>query len=266
MYSFDYVRPASIAEAVTAAADPDAKVIAGGQTLLPTLRQRLAKPHLLVDIARLPGMKGITRDGATVRIGALTTHAEVAANAELRQAVPGLAALAGLIADPQVRHRGTLGGSLANNDPAADYPAGVLALNATIVTDRREIPADDYFTGLFTTALQPGEIITAVSFTIPDKCGYAKFAQRASRYALVGVFVAKFGAKVRVAITGAGESGVFREGKLESALGRDFKPEAAAKLQVNNQWLMSDLHGSNEYRGSLIPVMTERAVAAALAA
>jgi carbon-monoxide dehydrogenase medium subunit len=264
MYNFDYVRPASIADASAAAQNPDAKFIAGGQTLLPTLRQRLARPAALIDLGRIADLKGIHRNGSAIGIGATTTHAEVATSPVIREALPALAYLAGQIGDAQVRHRGTIGGSLANNDPAADYPAAVLALGATIVTDRRQIPADDYFTGLFSTALQPGEIITGVGFQIPEKAGYAKFAQRASRYALVGVFVAKFGPKVRVAVTGAGESGVFREGKIETALAKDFRPEAASGINVNNQWLMSDLHGSNEYRGALIPVMAERAVAQAI--
>lgn len=265
MYSFDYQRPSSVGDAARAAeSDAEAKILAGGQTMIATLKQRLAKPSTLIDLGGIADLKGIMRDGNAIGIGAMTTHAEVAASPDVREAIPALAALAGEIGDPAVRHRGTIGGSLANNDPAADYPAAVLGLGATIVTNKRQITADDFFAGLFTTSLQPGEIITGVGFPIPEAAGYAKFEQPASRYALVGVFVAKMGGKVRVAVTGCGESGVFRQGNFETALSRDFKPDAISGLAAQARWLMSDIHGSAEYRAALIPVLTERAVKMAM--
>ncbi len=272
MHSFDYVRPASVAEAARALAGTgEAKVLAGGQTLIPTLKQRLAAPSLLVDLGGIAELKGIRKDGSALVIGATVTHAEVARSAEVRGAIPALAKLAAGIGDPQVRHLGTIGGSVANNDPAADYPAAVLGLGATIVTNKRQIEADRYFTGMFSTALEPGEIITAVRFPIPEKAGYAKFEQRASRYCLVSVFVSKgkgglfSSADVRVAVSGAGQNGVFRAGMIEQALKANFAPAALAGITLPADGLMSDMHGSAEYRAALIPVMAERAVEAALA-
>lgn len=265
MYTFEYVRAGSIDDAANISElNPEGRYLAGGQTMIPTLKQRLAKPAMLIDLRTVADLKGIHRGGTAVGIGAMTTHLEVATSAELKTACPALCHLAGEIADPAVRSRGTIGGSLANNDPAADYPAAMLALGATIVTNKRKIPADDYFKGLFTTALEPGELITGVGFQLPEKAGYAKFAQRASRYALVGVFVAKFPTGVRVAVTGAGETGVFRATSLEAALASDFSVAALAGQKVAASGLLSDLHAPADYRAALIPVMTERAVAAAL--
>jgi carbon-monoxide dehydrogenase medium subunit len=262
MYSFDYVRPASIAEAVSAlGGSMDARFLAGGQTLVPTLKQRLARPGKLVDLAGLRELKGVERSGNAIGIGAMTTHADVASSAVVQGAIPALAKLAGGIGDPMVRHRGTIGGSVANNDPASDYPAGVLGLGATIVTNKRQIKADDFFHGLFSTALEPGEMITGIGFPIPEKAAYVKFEQRASRYALVGVFVAKTAGGVRVAVTGAGEGGVFRVPEFEAALSARFAPDAIAGKSVPASGLMSDIHGSAEYRANLIGVLTERAVA-----
>ncbi|MCB1546291.1 MAG: FAD binding domain-containing protein [Hyphomicrobiaceae bacterium] len=263
MYGFSYQRPRSIADAVAALASEEARPLAGGQTLIPTLKQRLARHETLVDLSGLAELKGVHTDGKAVGIGAMTTHAAVAASAEVRAAIPALAALAEAIGDPQVRNAGTIGGSLANNDPAADYPAAVLALGATIVTNKRNIAADDYFTGLFSTALEPGELITAVGFPVPRRAGYAKMAQRASRYALVGVFVAETTAGVRVAVTGAGGSGVYRSKELEAALASNFAAAALSGVTVPAGDLLSDLHASAEYRAALIPVIAERALVAA---
>lgn len=264
MFDFDYVRPASVADAVAAlGAGGERSLLAGGQTLLPTLKQRLANPDALVDLGSIADLKGIRRDGTTLTIGATTIHAEVAASAEVRGAIPALAVLAETIGDAQVRNRGTLGGSIANNDPSADYPAAVLGLGATIITNSREIAADDYFTGLFATALQPDEIITAVRFPVPARAGYAKFAQRASRYALVGVFVSKVASgvgEVRVAVTGAGDGGVFRAASLEKALAISTTPETARGVTVTADGLLSDLHASADYRAALIPEMAARAL------
>ena len=265
MYAFDYVRAGSIADAeATQVVNPEAKFLAGGQTLIPTLKQRLAKPPMLIGLHNVADLKGVYRAGNAFGIGAMATHQDVATSADLRAACPALCHLAGEIADPAVRSRGTIGGSLANNDPAADYPAAMLALGATIVTGQRKIAADDYFKGLFTTALDPGELITGVGFQLPEKAGYAKFAQRASRYALVGVFVAKFAGGVRVAVTGAGETGVFRLPAMEAALSKDFSVAALAGLTVPAAGLMADLHAPADYRAALIPVMAERAVTMAL--
>jgi carbon-monoxide dehydrogenase medium subunit len=264
MYSFEFGRPGSVADAVTAASKSDeARYLAGGQTLLPTLKQRLAKPSMLIDLAKVAELRGIHAQGNGLGLGAMTTHAEVAGSADVKGAIPALADLAGGIGDPQVRHRGTIGGSLANNDPAADYPAAVLALGATIVTDKRQIPADQYFAGLFSTALEPGELITAIGFPKPQKAGYAKLEQRASRYALVGVFVAQTAAGVRVAVTGSGSNGVFRVPELEKALTANFSPDACKGVTVSAADMLSDIHGSAEYRAAMVPVMAARAVAAA---
>jgi carbon-monoxide dehydrogenase medium subunit len=264
MYNFAYHKPASLADAVKIlASDPEARPLAGGQTLIPVLKQRLNKPSQLVDLTGL-GLAGISVSPSLLTIGAMTPHAAVARSAEVRKAIPGLADLASWIGDEQVRHRGTIGGSLANNDPSACYPAAVLALGATIKTDRRSIAADDFFQGMFTTALEPGEIITAVEFPLPvEKSAYQKFRQPASRYALVGVFVAKGPKGVRVAVTGAGQNGVFRVREMEEALAKSWTPEAIASIKVPAEGLVSDIHGSAAYRSHLITVMAKRAVAAA---
>lgn len=240
----------------------DDKFLAGGQSLLGAIKLGLATPEGLVDVRRLPELQGFSVDGKTVRIGAVTTHATVAASADVRKAIPALADLAGRIGDRQVRNAGTLGGSLANNDPAACYPAAVLGLGATIHTTSRTIAADDFFQGLFTTALQDGELITAVSFPIPKAAAWQKFKQPASRFSLVGVFVARLDAGVRVAVTGAGP-GVFRSAELEQALGRDWSAAAARAVKVSADGLNSDLHGTPEYRAALIPELAARAVASA---
>ena len=264
MKDFAYHRPSTLSEAVALlATDDECRPMSGGMTLLPTMKQRLASPKMIVDLAALPGLTGITVDGGSVTIGAMTTHAAVADSAAIRAVIPALGTLAGLIGDPQVRHRGTIGGSVANADPAADYPAAVLGLGATIVTDRREIAADIFFTAMFQTALQPGEIIVAVRFPIPDAAGYDKFKSQASRYALVGAFVARFGSSVRVAITGAGPV-VFRSKDIEDALAANFSPQALARISIAPSGLSSDIHADNEYRAHLVVVMARRAVEQAL--
>lgn len=267
MYQFDYLRPATVDAAASAlASDPEATLLAGGQSLLPTLKQRLAQPTAVVDLGAVDGLNTIRQDGDTLVIGAMTTHADVAGSAEVAAAIPALAKLAGGIGDPQVRHRGTIGGSLANNDPAADYPSAVLALDATIQTNKRSIAADAYFKGLFETALDDGEIITEVRFAKPSFAGYSKIEQRASRYPLVGVFVAKPASnpnEVRVAVTGCGNGGVFRCAPIEAALTANFDGSAARGVAVDPSGLMGDLHGSAEYRAALVSVLAERAVTGA---
>lgn len=264
MYETTYHRASSIADAVRLrAAAGEAKYLSGGMTLIPTMKQRLAGPSDLVDLRHVAELKGISVDGGRVRIGAGVTHYEVASSAELKAACPAICHLASHIGDPHVRHMGTIGGSIANNDPAADYPAAMLGLGATIVTDRREIAADDFFTGLFETALEEGEIVVAVAFDAPERAGYSKFANPASRYAMTGVFVAKGRDGVRVAVTGAGADGVFRHAGLEAALRQDWSPQAAGGVEVDPSGLISDLHGSAEYRANLVKVMAKRAVAAA---
>jgi carbon-monoxide dehydrogenase medium subunit len=266
MYTFDYVRAGSIDDAANIQElNPDARYLAGGQSLVPALKQRLAKPPMLIDLRTVADLKGIHRSGTAIGLGAMTTHREINASQNVKAACPALSYLAGEIADAAVRSRGTVGGSLATNDPAADYPAAMLALGATIVTNRRKILADDYFKGLFATALEAGELITGIGFQQPDQAGYAKMAQRASRFALVGVFVARFGTNVRVAVTGAGEAGVFRVPSMEAALSADFSLAALAGQKVSPVGLMSDLHAPADYRAAIIPVIAERAVAAALA-
>ncbi|AVO37049.1 FAD binding domain-containing protein [Pukyongiella litopenaei] len=260
MYEFEFVKPGTVEEAVAALAAEDAQALGGGQTLIPTLKQRLASPSKLVSLAGIAGMQGISAGDGGVRIGGAATHGAVAAGAG---AYPALAALASHIGDPAVRNRGTIGGSLANNDPSADYPAAALASGATIVTDRREIAADDYFTGLFETALDEGEIITAVNFPIPQAAAYQKFEQPASRFALVGVFVARFADGVRVAVTGASEGGVFRWSDAEAALDAGFSAAALDGLSLSADGMIGDLHGTPEYRAHLVGVMAKRAVAAA---
>jgi carbon-monoxide dehydrogenase medium subunit len=263
MYSVNYHRAASLSEAARLARTGEAKFLSGGMTLIPAMKTRLAAPSDLVDLTHIAELKGITISGGIATIGAATTHAEVAGNAELKAACPAICHLAAHIGDPHVRHRGTIGGSIANNDPAADYPAALLALNATIVTDRREIAAEAYFTGLFETALEEGEMVTAVSFAIPARSGYSKFPNPASRYAMTGVFVAKDNDGVRVAVTGAGENGVFRSAQIEAALSPTFDASALAGVSVPSDGLMSDLHASAEYRANLVVVMAKRAVIAA---
>ncbi len=259
MYDFAFQTPATIADAVKLLADPEARPLAGGQTLIPVLKQRLNKPTTVVDLSRL-GLSGITVSGGTVTIGAMTTHRAVADSADLARAIPALAALAGGIGDTAVRYRGTIGGSLANNDPTADYPAAVLALGATIKTNTRSISADDYFQGMFTTALEPGEIITSVAFPVPEKAGYEKFRNPASRYAMVGVFVARGPAGVRVTVTGAGQNGVFRHAGFEAALAKSWSAAALDGVATPAGDLNSDIHGSAEYRAHLVGVVAKRAV------
>jgi len=260
MYSFDIERPGTVADAVAALGAEEAQALGGGQTLIPTLKQRLASPSKLVSLSGIAEMKGITQEGGTLVIGGGTTHATVARDAG---AYPALAALAGNIGDPAVRNRGTIGGSLANNDPSACYPAAALGSGATIVTNTREIAADDYFEGMFATALEEGEIITAVKFPVPDKAAYVKFEQPASRFALVGVFVSQGAGGVRVAITGASENGVFRWTEAEEALAGNFSGDALSGLSLSGDDMISDLHGTGAYRAHLAGVMTRRAVAAA---
>jgi len=263
MYDFSYTKPASIPAAVQAlGADVEAKALAGGQTFIPVLKQRLNKPSTIVDLSDL-GLKGIAADDKTVTIGAMTTHHQIESSEDVKRLLPGLAKMASWIGDTQVRHRGTMGGSLANNDPSACYPSAVLALNATIHTDRRSIAADDFFQGMFTTALEPGELITAVEFPIAEKSNYEKFRNPASRYAMVGVFVAKTAAGVRVAITGAGQGGVFRQTAMEQALSANFSADAITGITTPADGLNGDIHASPEYRAHLIGVMARRAVAAA---
>lgn len=264
MHQTTYHRASSISEAVKMLKEADdGKFVAGGQTLIPTMKQRLAAPSDLIDLRHIGELKGIEVAGNTVKIGAGTTHAEVARDAALAKACPALCHLAAHIGDPHVRHMGTLGGSIANNDPAADYPAAVLALAATVHTNKREIAADDFFVDLFETALEDDEIVTAISFAVPEKAGYAKFPNPASRYALTGVFVAKHADGVRAAVTGAGENGVFRAEAIEKALAGAFEASALDGTTVPADGLMSDIHASAEYRANLIVVMAKRAVQAA---
>jgi carbon-monoxide dehydrogenase medium subunit len=263
MYDFTYAKPSSVADAVRMLGDDvEAKALAGGQTFIPVLKQRLNKPSQLVDLSGL-NLAGIRREGDRIVIGAMSTHHMIESAPEIVQGIPGLAKMASWIGDTQVRHRGTMGGSLANNDPSSCYPSAVLALGATITTDRRSIAADEYFQGMFTTALEPGELITAVEFPIPEKSNYEKFRNPASRYAMVGVFVAKGPAGVRVAITGAGQNGVFRQTEMEQALAANWSPDAIKGITISPDGLNSDIHGSAEYRAHLIGVMARRAVAGA---
>jgi carbon-monoxide dehydrogenase medium subunit len=264
MYSFNYQKAKSVAEATgVLGKKPDAKILAGGQTLIAAMKLRLANPSDLVDIGLVKELAGIKVEGNTVTIGAMTRHAQVAASPEVKKAIPALAALAGGIGDRMVRNMGTIGGSVANNDPAADYPAGLVALAATVITDKRKISADEFFTGMYETSLQAGEIITAVSFPVPKRAAYMKFKNPASRYAIVGVFVADFGSSVRVAVTGAGP-GVFRVPEMEKALAAKFAPESVAGIKVPEDNLNSDMHAKADYRSHLITVMAKRAVEAAL--
>jgi carbon-monoxide dehydrogenase medium subunit len=258
MYAFNYERPATLAAAQTLLA-AGGNALAGGQTMIAAMKQRLQQPETVVDLGAISTLSGIRKEGNAIVIGAMTRHQDVADNAEVRQHIPALAALADGIGDKQIRTMGTLGGSVANNDPAACYPSAVLALGATVHTDQRTIAADDFFQGLYTTALKAGELITAISFPIPQKAAYAKFRQPASRFALVGVFVAQTTAGARVAVTGAG-NGVFRHAGLESALSTSFTSEAIAKVVIDPSELNADLHASAAYRANLITVQTQRAV------
>jgi aerobic carbon-monoxide dehydrogenase medium subunit len=264
MYAFTLQRPSSVRQAANLLAkSEDAKLLAGGQTLIPTMKQRLASPASLIDLSLIEGLSGIELRGRSIVIGAMTRHAEVADSPVVQENLPALAGLAGEIGDPHVRNMGTIGGSLANNDPNADYPAAALGLGATIVTNKRRIAADEFFTGMFETALGADEIITKVMFPLPKKAAYVKFANPASRYALVGVFVSKRGREIRVAVTGAGANGVFRVTAFEEALQRRFGPKSLDGLSVPATGLNSDIHGSAEYRAHLIGVLARRAVTAA---
>lgn len=262
MYEFKYHRPGTVRQAANLLVkNEDAKVIAGGHTLIPVMKQRLASPPHLVDLSHIEGLNTIEMKGRSLVIGATAKHAEVAGSAIVGEAIPALASLAGGIGDPAVRHKGTIGGSLANNDPAADYPAAALGLGATIQTNERAIAADDYFKGMFETALKPGEIITSISFPVPERAGYAKFRNPASRYAIIGVFVAKTAQGVRVAVTGAG-NGVFRVKAMEDALARSWSADALKGISVPASECNSDIHASSEYRAHLITVMAQRALQA----
>lgn len=265
MYETTYHRPSSVDEAAALfAKGSDAKYLAGGHTLLPVMKQRLASPSDVIDLARIPALVGIDATADTVTIKAATTYYDIMQNAQVKRAIPAIVHLTSMLGDPAVRYRGTIGGSIANNDPAADYPAAVLALGATVQTNKRTIAADDFFKGLFATALNDGEIITAVSFPVPAKAGYAKFRHPASRFALTGVFVAKTKAgDVRVAVTGASQDGVMRVGAIEQALMANWSASALDGISISADGLMSDIHGSAAYRANLIKVMAQRAVAAA---
>jgi aerobic carbon-monoxide dehydrogenase medium subunit len=264
MYSFSYNRVKSVADAAAALGkSADAKLLAGGQSLIASMKLRLSKPSDLIDLGTIADLQGIKVEGSTVTIGAMTRHAEVARSAEVKKAIPALASLAHGIGDRQVRNMGTIGGSVANNDPAADYPAGLVGLGATINTNKRKIAADDFFKGMFETALQAGEIITSVSFPVPKRAAYMKFKNPASRFAIVGVFVAETSSGVRVAVTGAGP-GVFRVAEMEKALAAKFAPESVANVKVPEKGLNSDIHAKADYRAHLVTVMAKRAVEAAL--
>jgi carbon-monoxide dehydrogenase medium subunit len=265
MYAFEYHRPSSMKDAISLGTQkPEGRFLAGGQSLVQAMKLRLSSPSDLIDLAAIGDLKALSGDGNSVTIGAMVRHAEVAASSSVKKAIPALSALAGMIGDRQVRHMGTIGGSLANNDPAADYPAAVLGLGATITTNKRKIEADKFFKGLYETALEPGELITQVSFPAPKRAAYMKFKNPASRFALVGVFVADFGnGNARVGVTGAGPS-AFRQTEMEKALAQKFAPESVANIKVKPDGLNNDLHASPEYRAHLITVMAKRAVEAAL--
>ena len=269
MHAFEYHRPASSQDAIALATKKEeGKYLAGGQSLVQAMKLRLSSPTDLIDLGTIKELAGIKVSGGTVEVGAMTRHADVAASKEVQKAIPALAALAGIIGDRQVRHMGTIGGSLANNDPAADYPAAALGLSATIATTQRKIEADKFFKGLYETALEPGELITSVSFPAPKRAAYMKFKNPASRFAIVGVFVADFGGAggknaVRVAVTGAGPC-AFRQADMEKALAAKFAPESVANIKVKPDGLNNDLHASPEYRAHLVTVMAKRAVEAAL--
>jgi aerobic carbon-monoxide dehydrogenase medium subunit len=265
MYAFTFHRPQTVRQAAgMLTKNEDAKLLAGGQTLLPTMKLRLAGPPQIVDMTLVEGLSGIELSGRSLNIGAMTRHYEVNSSPVVQQAAPVIAKLAGIIGDPAVRHRGTIGGSVANNDPNADYPAACLGLGATIITNKRRIKADDFFTGMFSTVLEPTEIITKVSFPIPKKAAYQKFRNQASRFALVGVFVSKRGSEIRVAVTGAGSAGVFRVASFEEALKKRFSPKSLEGLTIPADGMNSDIHGSAEYRAHLVGVLARRAVAEAI--
>jgi len=265
MHAFEYHRPSSTKEALgLASKKTEGRFLAGGQSLVQAMKLRLSSPTDLIDLGTIKELAFVKASGSAVDIGAMTRHADVAGSKDVQKAIPALAMLAGIIGDRQVRHMGTIGGSLANSDPAADYPAAALGLGATITTNKRKIEADKYFKGLFETALEPGELITSVSFPVPKRAAYMKFKNPASRFALVGVFVADFGGgKVRVAVTGAGPC-AFRQAEMEKALASKFAPDAVANIKVKQDGLNNDLHASPEYRAHLITVMCKRAVEAAL--
>ncbi len=263
MYAFTLERPATVQDAAKLAAN-GSKPLAGGQTLLASMKLRLSSPDKLADLSGIKDMAAIKRDGNSIVIGAMARHADVAINADVMAAIPALAHLAGNIGDRQVRAMGTMGGSVANNDPSACYPSAVLALGATIHTTARKIEAKDYFQGMFTTALNDGELITAISFPIPKRAAYMKFKQQASRFAMVGVFIAQFDGDVRVAVTGASSGGVFRHAGLEAALNKSFTPEAAAAVKIDATDLNHDIHATAAYRANIISVQTQRGVAMAL--
>ncbi len=259
MHDFAYHKPTSVAAAVALLADPEARPISGGQTLLPALKHRLDRPSALVDLSGIAELRGVRREGDALVIGAMTRHDQVNTDPLIVGAIPALARMAGIVGDTQVRNRGTMGGSLANNDPAADYPAAALALGATLVTDRRSIAADDYFLGMFSTALEPGELLVAVRLPIPEKAGYAKMRNPASRYVMAGVFVARGPVGVRVVVNGAGP-GVFRQATMEAALAADWSPGAVSGIRQSPDGLNADIHGGAEYRAHLVTVMAGRAV------
>ena len=263
MYAVEYQKAKTVADAAALLAKSGGKALAGGQSLVAAMKLRLAQPGTVVDLAGIPELTGVKTEGDSLVVGAMTKHAEIAASADVKRAIPALAALAEGIGDRQVRNMGTLGGSIANNDPAADWPAAVVALGATVITNKRKIAAGDFFKGMYETALGADEIITAVSFPVPKKAAYAKFPNPASRFALVGVFVAQLAdGSVRVAVTGAAP-GVFRAGGIEAALAKSFTADAAKAVKVDASGLNNDLHGSPAYRAHLVAVMASRAVAAA---
>ena len=263
MYDFAFEKPQSVADAVRLiSADPEARPLAGGQTFIPVLKQRLSRPTTIVDLGAL-GLSGVKAEPGKITIGAMTNHMTIATSEDVKKSIPGLAKMASWIGDNQVRHRGTMGGSVANNDPSACYPAALLALGATIVTDKRRIAADDFFQGMFTTALQPGELIISVHFPVPEKAAYEKFRNPASRYAIVGVFVAKTKDGARVAVTGAGQNGVFRHAEMEKALAGNWSADAIAGVKTPSGDMNSDIHASAEYRAHLVGVMAKRALARA---
>ena len=267
MYAFTYHRPTTLRQVASLLAkNAEAKLLAGGHSLVPVLKLRLAQPGIIIDLAKVEGLTGIEVKTRSVEIGAMTTHVAVANDKALQQAMPGLAAVPASIGDPHVRNRGTIGGSIANNDPNADYPAACLGLGATIITNKRRIAADEFFTGMFDTALEPDEIITRISFPIAKKAGYEKFKHPASGFALVGVFVSKRGSEIRVAVTGAGASGVFRVTAFEEALKKRFAPKSLEGLSVPPDGMNSDIHAGKEYRAHLVGVLARRAVAKANAA
>jgi carbon-monoxide dehydrogenase medium subunit len=266
MYNFTFHRPTTVRQAAgLLARTPDAKLLAGGHSLLPVMKQRLAQPSALIDLSLVEGMSGVEIKGRSVVIGAMTRHADVANSQVLKEAMPALAAVPDSIGDPQVRNRGTIGGSIANNDPNADYPAALLGLGATIITNKRRIAADDYFQGMFTTALEDGEIITKVSFPIVKKAAYEKFKHPASGFALVGVFVSKRASEIRVAVTGAGANGVFRVPSFEEALKKRFAAKSLEGMSIPATGMNSDIHASPEYRAHLVGVLARRALAKATA-